>query len=137
VVKEFAGQAAALGQLQIVATFFIGNAQIRTGAPPFRTMVSHPSVAMERQKMGQLMAQGAINFIRPDPAEGGVEMNGFLPVLGHSGGGAQTGIPHHIEWRQFRVSTLPQQLLHPGFQTCIPQESSHFFGTIFTCRSSR
>ena len=80
-----------------MAALFVANPKITAGPAPFRSMRQNatPAGAKLREKMGQLMTKGAIDFPFSVFSESRIQRNQFLAIIGAAGAAFQARVPFH------------------------------------------
>ena len=86
---------------EIVTTGFVRDAEIGTGTAPLRPMGREAAAAGSKlsEKMGQLVAQGAIHFRLSMRAEAAIEQDARGSIFGSARRGAQAGRPFDYDTR--------------------------------------
>jgi len=85
---------------QRVATRFIRDTEVATGAAPFRTVRRNPSAAGAelRQQMGQLMAESAVDFRAVMLAEPRIHRDEVTMRIRAARGAEEPRIPFHMDF---------------------------------------
>ncbi len=83
---------AANGEGEIMAARFPGDPKVGAGATPFRSVGCDPAAASAGlgEEVGQLMAQGAIDFRLAVRGEAAIEQNARVAELRPPGGGTES-----------------------------------------------
>ena len=89
---------------QGMAARFISDAEVATGATPFRAVRRNPAApaAELRQQMRQLMAQSAVDFRGVVLAEPGIQRDEVTVRIRPAGGTEEPRVPFHVDFaREF------------------------------------
>lgn len=95
-VGEVAADLAAF-EGEVVATGFSGDAEFGAGVAPVAPVGRNfaASGAVGGHEVGQFVAQGAVDLLRRNADELGVEFDESPGAVGATGGGAEPGVPVH------------------------------------------